>query len=94
MAKKIPTDWLDEKIGNDCISFINNPGQLITDLSPEVEKSTISIEQKLQLISLLSQKDTEKHSILDLYRKQLITAKDVEDQLSKIINKRVILEQR
>jgi site-specific DNA recombinase len=50
MAKKNTTDWLDEKIWNDCISFINNPGQLITDLSPEVEKSTISIEQELQLI--------------------------------------------
>ena len=94
-AKNIPTDWLDEKIWKDCVSFINNPGQLITDLTPEIEKSNISIEHELQLIkSSLSQKDTEKQSILDLYRKQLVTAKDVEEQLSKIINERVALEDR
>jgi site-specific DNA recombinase len=95
MAKNISADWLDEKIWDDCVSFINNPGQLLTDLSPEEEKSNISVEQELQLItSSLSQKDAEKQSILDLYRKQLITGKDVEDQLSKIINERVALEDR
>ncbi|WP_007959520.1 recombinase family protein [Pelosinus fermentans] len=94
-AKNIPTDWLDEKVWKDCVSFINNPGQLISDLSPEIEKSNISIEHELQLIkSSLSQKDTEKQSILDLYRKQLVTAKDVEEQLSKIINERIALEDR
>ena len=35
-----------------------------------------------------------KQSILDLYRQQLIIAKDVEDELSKIINQRVALEDR
>jgi site-specific DNA recombinase len=46
------------------------------------------------ITSSLSQKDTEKQAILDLYRKQLVTAKDVEEQLSKIINERVALEDR
>jgi len=94
-SKNISASWLDKKVWNDCVSFINNPGELLTDLSPEEENSNISIEEELQLItSSLSQKDVEKQSILDLYRKQLITAKDIEDQLSKIINERVILEQR
>jgi site-specific DNA recombinase len=94
-AKNISTDWLDEKVWKDCVSFINNPGQLITDLTPEIEKNNISIEHELQLIkSSLSQKDTEKQSILDLYRKQLISSEDVEEHLSKIINERVALEDR
>ncbi|WP_281246867.1 recombinase family protein [Pelosinus propionicus] len=94
-AKNIPSEWLDEKVWNDCVSFINNPGQLLTDLTPEIKSSTISIEHELELIkSSLSQKDTEKQSILDLYRKQLITAKDVEEQLSKIINECAALEDR
>jgi site-specific DNA recombinase len=65
----------------------------LIDLSPDNEKSNFSTEQELLLItSSLSQKDTEKQSILDLYRKQLITTKDVEDQLSKITFERLALE--
>ncbi|AIF51856.1 recombinase family protein [Pelosinus sp. UFO1] len=87
VAKNVAANWLDEKVWNDCVNFINNPGQLLTDLSPD--------EQELLLItSSLSQKDTEKQSILDLYRKQLITSKDVEDQLSKIAIERSALEYR
>ena len=95
LAKNLAADWLDEKVWNDCVNFINNPGQLLIDLSPDEEKSNFSTEQELRLItSSLSQKDTEKQSILDLYRKQLITSKDVEKQLSKIAFERSALEVR
>lgn len=94
-VKNVNADWLDEKVWNDCVDFINNPEKLLFDISPEEEKNNSPIEQELQLItSSLSQKDAEKQSILDLYRKQLITGKDVEDQLSKIINERIALEER
>ena len=36
----------------------------------------------------------QKNNLFDLYRKQLITGKDVEDQLSKIIKERIALEDR
>ena len=92
-AKNMSADWLDDKVWDDCVDFINNPGQLLDGLSPEEASNNVSTEHKLQLIaSSLSQKDSEKQSILDLYRKQLITNKDVEDQLSKIINEKTTLE--
>ncbi len=47
-----------------------------------------------QIASTLNVETSEKQSILDLYRKQLINSKDVEDQLSKIINERAALENR
>ena len=94
-AKNLAADWLDEKVWNDCVNFINNPGQLLIDLTPDEENSNFSTEQELLLIaSSLSQKDIEKQSILDLYRKQLITSKDVEEQLSKIAFERSALEDR
>ncbi|WP_051788894.1 hypothetical protein [Pelosinus sp. UFO1] len=69
--------------------------ELLIELTPDEEKSNFSTEQELLLInSSLSQKDTEKQSILDLYRKQLITSKDVEEQLSKIAFERSALENR
>lgn len=33
LAKNLAADWLDEKVWNDCVNFINNPGQLLIDLS-------------------------------------------------------------
>jgi site-specific DNA recombinase len=79
-TKNINADWLDEKVWNDCVDFINNPGQLLLELSPDEKNNNIAIEQEILLItSSLSQKDAEKQSILDLYRKQLITGKDVEE---------------
>ena len=54
-----------------------------------------NLEEELNLItSSLSQKESEKQSILDLYRKHLITNKDVEDQLSKIIDENTMLENK
>ena len=92
-AKNMSADWLDDKVWDDCVDFINNPGQLLDGLSPEETSNNVSTEHELQLIaSSLSQKDSEKQSILDLYRKQLITNKDVEDQLSKINNESTMLE--
>ena len=95
LAKNMSADWVDEKVWDDCVDFINNPGQLLDGLSAEEASNHLSTEHELQLIaSSLSQKDSEKQSILDLYRKQLINSKDVEDQLSKIINERAALEDR
>jgi len=92
-AKNVSADWLDEKVWDDCVDFINNPGKLLDGLSPEESSNNVSTEHELLLIaSSLSQKDSEKQSILVLYRKQLITNKDVEDQLSKIINEKTTLE--
>ncbi len=93
-SKNMPANWLDEKVWDDCVDFINNPGKLLDGdgLSPE-EESNVSTEQELKMIaSSLSQKDSEIQPILDLYRKRLITDKDVEDQLSKINNEKTSLE--
>ncbi|AIF51651.1 hypothetical protein UFO1_2104 [Pelosinus sp. UFO1] len=76
-------------------AMVNGLVELLIELTPDEEKSNFSTEQELLLInSSLSQKDTEKQSILDLYRKQLITSKDVEEQLSKIAFERSALENR
>lgn len=92
-AKTVPADGIESKIWNDCVEFINNPGLIAPD-SPAAAPNESSEEESLLIQSSIAQKENEKESILDLYRKQLISSADVEKQLAKINDEKKTLEER
>lgn len=87
-AKNIVVDDLDSFVWNDCINFINNPGKAIEKLKEKkstLEKNSLSISSEIEnLKKEISNKESEKQSILDLFRKGMINSVDVEKQLSSI----------
>jgi site-specific DNA recombinase len=97
-SRNVPALWLEDYVWSKCVEFIENPGELIKELSAamEVRKSSKEkFEEERQLIiKALNEKDEEKQEILALFRKKIITAADVEAQLQEMMYERVSLEQR
>lgn len=86
-AKSINMDWMDEMVWNDCLHYINHPEIALNEFDQKENTQNSEdnfLKEKTLLIKRLKQKDIEKESILDLFRKKFITMKDVENQLSKI----------
>lgn len=87
-SKNLPAAWVENYVWTDVCNFINNPGEAIKELEDnlEIKKSEKSnlIKQREQLLYNIENKDNEKQSILDLYRRKKITGKDLDLQLNKI----------
>ncbi len=97
-SKNLPAEWIENNIWNECVDFINNPGDTLQELTAGMEeqqsqKVELSAERAL-VIQSLQDKESEKQGILDLFRKKIISASDVERQLNEIINEKCVLEQR
>lgn len=97
-SKNVPRDWIEEIVWNNIIDFINNPGDAMKELasSMKIRKSRCKEYEgdKSMVIENIKEKESEKQSILDLYRKKLIGSLDVEQQLQKISREKSLLEQR
>ena len=74
-VKNVNADWLDEKVWNDCVDFINNPGKLLLELSTEEENNNILIEQELQLITSSLSKRCRKTIYLTYIENNLLLVK-------------------
>ncbi|MDU2064364.1 MAG: recombinase family protein [Sporomusaceae bacterium] len=87
-VKNIPGTWLENMVWEDCLNFINNPGDVLQSINQKIEETKVetrNYEEELKLItSSIQQVDAERQSILDLYRKKLISSADIETQFSKI----------
>lgn len=100
-SKNVPQLWLDELVWNDIVQFVQHPDELIEELK-ELSSDTsndhsfeVKLEEEKQMLSkTMHQKDAEKQSILDLYRKNLITLEDVEQQLNKISSESAQISKR
>lgn len=97
-SKNVPQAWIENLVWNDCVRFIMDPGSALADLDETIKENkdkATSSELELQLLSRsIFDKEVEKQSILDLYRKNLITVIDVEKQLQKIASEKSELEVR
>lgn len=87
-SKNISAAWLENMIWNDCLKFIKNPGEAIKAINIQLrdiisKNETLHTELKL-ITSALKQKESERQSILDLFRKKLISSADIETQFTKI----------
>ncbi|WP_019120456.1 recombinase family protein [Brevibacillus massiliensis] len=97
-AKNVPQQWIEEMVWQDCLAYINEPGEALNQLAAGVEEKQsekISLESEKQAIqkSLLD-KEYERQSMLDLFRKKLISFTDLESQISKINQEKTFLEER
>lgn len=97
-SKNMPAVWLEEMVWQECVEFIQYPGDAIKELGAsmyqqEEKKQTIE-EEALLIQRSLEQKQMERQKILTLYRQQLITALDVEQQLQLVLTEANALESR
>lgn len=84
----VPGDWLEEIIWQDCINFIEHPGEAICELEQSMsdrKERKADTAAELQLVKrAMLDKENEKQAVLDLFRRKLINSSDVEAQLGKI----------
>lgn len=97
-SKNVPQAWIEEMIWNDCVNFIMNPGESLAELDNSVdaatsEQSSLNSEKAI-LTSSIREKESERQSILDLYRRKLIKDGDVDLQLQKISHEENTLKAR
>jgi site-specific DNA recombinase len=97
-SKNVPAEWLEQQVWNACVAFIEHPGEAIRELAATMEhqrEKRIDFQaEKDMVMHAIREKQTEKQSILDLYRRKIITSRDVELQLQKIAQETESLEQR
>ncbi|KJR99585.1 MAG: DNA recombinase [Peptococcaceae bacterium BRH_c4a] len=97
-SKNVPQDWIENLIWNDCVEFIQNPEKALEELAASMKgkKSDAGeIAEEIKSIQhTIDNKEIEKQSILDLYRRTIINGFDVEIQLQKIGQEKQTLENR
>lgn len=97
-AKNIPQEWIENLVWQDCLSFIKEPGSALAQLNSNMAETASTLakieDEKLLINKAITDKEAEKQSILDLFRRQIIEAKDVEMQLQKITNEKLALSER
>lgn len=97
-SKNIPQDWIEDLVWKDCLAFINQPGEALQEIAAAMESKRCEkdhLESELALIrKSIDEKDVERQSILDLFRKNIITFTDLEKQIQKINQEKELLEQR
>lgn len=97
-SRNVGADWLEELVWNDCVNFIQNPGEAIKQLSDSMNqrKSRLDeLEKEMELLRrAIDEKDNERQRVLTLFRKDLITATEVEKQLDDIATEKSKLQDR
>ncbi|WP_400162875.1 recombinase family protein [Brevibacillus sp. TJ4] len=97
-SKNIPQNWIEELVWQDCLAFLNQPEDALQEIAATMqtkEQRKDDIESELTLIRRsIDEKDTERQSILDLFRRNIITFTDLEKQIQKINQEKEVLENR
>lgn len=97
-SKNIPGEWIENMVWEECVHFIMNPGDAVKELEEgfKVKKSlAFDYKSEIELVRKgIADKETERQSILNLYRQKMITAVDVERQLAEIMKETHSLENR
>ncbi|WP_311837250.1 recombinase family protein [Brevibacillus aydinogluensis] len=97
-SKNIPQDWIEDVVWKDCLTFIHHPGEALKEIAAtlktkQAEKHDLESERTI-IRKAIEDKDIERQSILDLFRKNIITFSDLEKQIQKINQEKELLEQR
>lgn len=97
-SKNVPKEWIEDLVWKTCTGFINNPGEALDELAANMEEKkshNANLKTEIEMVSKAAgEMEVEKQSILDLYRKRIINAHDVELQLQKIDRERTAIENR
>jgi site-specific DNA recombinase len=87
-SKHLPAEELEERIWQTLEDYIKNPGPILDQLALHMQQrehqaADLDTERRGQALALSRLAD-QKESMLDLYRRKLITPPDLERQLAKI----------
>jgi site-specific DNA recombinase len=84
--KNVPADWIEEMVWSQITELANNPKEAVKSLSSADKKQKPNnIERESEILTkAISDKDAERTSILDLFRRKIISQSEVEAQLNKI----------
>ncbi|NJJ37876.1 recombinase family protein [Paenibacillus apii] len=97
-SKNVPGEWLENVVWEECVQFIQNPGDALQEISNGIEQRKSQLAELLQekeiVLKSISDKEPERQSILSLYRQKMIKATDVEKQLQDILAETSALENR
>jgi len=98
ISKNVPQEWVEDLVWSDIVSFVNDPNEILKTLKNDTVSTKSNLDQfeneKDIIKKAIKLKENEKHSILDLFRKKLISDIDVEQQLKKIADETVQLTNR
>ncbi|NWK11750.1 recombinase family protein [Clostridium cadaveris] len=87
----IPTDLIENFVWNDCIEILNNPAKYLDEFRKE-NKCDNSISDDIEKINKsLENLNKEKNNILKLYRKEIISETDLENQMKEINEEEKVL---
>ena len=95
IGKTINMDWLDDLVWNACLTAINQPEYLLTEIESSPTPDASSLQAEIDVINTqLQAKETEKQNLLTLYRKNIITLADVERQILSVEKEKSTLQTR
>ncbi|QHT63889.1 recombinase family protein [Paenibacillus lycopersici] len=98
VSKNIPQKWIEDLVWKQCLSFIMNPGDILDELSDDKKEHQVvqldMAKEREMLRASIVNKDSERHDLLTLYRKKMITAGDLEKQLQEMMLEKKALEDR
>ncbi|GIM47581.1 serine recombinase [Collibacillus ludicampi] len=97
-SRNIPAEWIEKKVWDACLAFIENPGEAMKELAATMETRSSCNEdyeaERNLIMKAIEEKEIEKQSILDLFRKKIIGSADVEIQFKKIEQEKASLQER
>jgi len=97
-SKNVPQDWIEDMVWQLCVDFINNPGDALKELAASMDQRKSqkkALTAEMEMVKHAAQeKEVDKQSILELFRKRIIGSADVELQLQQIAREKASLEQR
>lgn len=94
-GKMVPAEFIENEVWQDCRTFILNPGEMLTEaqnqLRERLEQSAGLEAERARLERVLEDKDRERERVMTLFRRGLITLREVEDQLGTLSREAVEL---
>lgn len=96
IAKNIQADWLEEIVLEDCINILKSPNKIL-EMDSDTEQQSLADEiqkEHNQIQSSLSKLSAERASVIELYRKEIISESDLSCQLEKLSIEEAALQER
>jgi hypothetical protein len=71
-SKNLPQDWIEDLVWKDCLAFINQPGKHYRSMEAKLSVKVDMESETVLIQKSIDDKDIERQSILDLFRKSII----------------------
>lgn len=93
-AQTLRGEWIEGLVWDDCLNYIMQPDVIAVDDDCRYQQSSADIKKEIDAIAAqLRQLDQERQTVIGLCRQGIITATDLDTQLSDIAEKQNTLQQ-